>query len=96
MKVKRFNEHKSVETLVVSAFPGCGKSHLFRNKGEKKIPTDVADFIDKLKPKDAQALMTGLLSKTDKTRICRDKNELCEIYEKSEELTRYIKRLNLS
>ena len=37
MRVKRFNKHNSVETLVVSAFPGCGKSHLFRNKGEKKI-----------------------------------------------------------
>ena len=69
---------------------------LYNNKDEKKIPTDVADFIDKLKPLDAQALMKGLLSKTDKTRICKDKNELCEIYEKSEELTRYIKKLNLS
>lgn len=37
MRVKRFNKHNSAETLVVSAFPGCGKSHLFRNKGEKKI-----------------------------------------------------------
>ena len=35
MKVKKFNEHNSVDTLVVSAFPGCGKSHLFRNKGDK-------------------------------------------------------------
>lgn len=36
MKVKKFNEHNSSDTLVVSAFPGCGKSHLFRNKGDKK------------------------------------------------------------
>ena len=35
MKLKKFNEHNSVDTLVVSAFPGCGKSHLFRNKGNK-------------------------------------------------------------
>ena len=47
MKVKRFNEHKSVETLVVSAFPGCGKSHLFRNKGEKKILDSDSSTFDK-------------------------------------------------
>lgn len=69
---------------------------LYNIKDAKKIPTDVADFIDKLKPLDAQALMKGLLSKSDKTRICRTKDELCEIYEKSEEFTRYIKKLNLS
>jgi hypothetical protein len=47
MKVKRFNEHNSVETLVVSAFPGCGKSHLFRNKGEKKILDSDSSTFDK-------------------------------------------------
>ena len=47
MKVKRFNEHKSIETLVVSAFPGCGKSHLFRNKGEKKILDSDSSTFDK-------------------------------------------------
>ncbi len=47
MKVKRFNEHNSVDTLVVSAFPGCGKSHLFRNKGEKKILDSDSSTFDK-------------------------------------------------
>jgi hypothetical protein len=47
MKIKRFNEHNSVETLVVSAFPGCGKSHLFRNKGEKKILDSDSSTFDK-------------------------------------------------
>ena len=47
MKVKRFNEHISVDTLVISAFPGCGKSHLFRNKGEKKILDSDSSTFDK-------------------------------------------------
>ena len=47
MKVKRFNEHNSVDTLIVSAFPGCGKSHLFRNKGEKKILDSDSSTFDK-------------------------------------------------
>jgi len=47
MKVKKFNEHNSVETLVVSAFPGCGKSHLFRNKGDKKILDSDSSTFDK-------------------------------------------------
>lgn len=47
MKVKRFNEHNSTNTLVVSAFPGCGKSHLFRNKGDKKILDSDSSTFDK-------------------------------------------------
>jgi hypothetical protein len=47
MKVKKFNEHNSFDTLVVSAFPGCGKSHLFRNKGEKKILDSDSSTFDK-------------------------------------------------
>jgi hypothetical protein len=47
MKVKKFNEHSSVDTLVVSAFPGCGKSHLFRNKGDKKILDSDSSTFDK-------------------------------------------------
>jgi hypothetical protein len=44
MKIKKFNEH-SKATMVISAFPGCGKSHLFRNKGEKKIlETEVSNL----------------------------------------------------
>lgn len=46
MKLKRFNEH-SKTTLVVSAFPGCGKSHLFRNKGESKILDSDSSTFDK-------------------------------------------------
>ncbi len=46
MKLKRFNEH-SKTTLVVSAFPGCGKSHLFRNKGERKILDSDSSTFDK-------------------------------------------------
>ncbi len=49
MKVKRFNEHNSVDTLVVSAFPGCGKSHLFRNKGDMKILDSDSSTFDKSK-----------------------------------------------
>ena len=45
--IKKFNEHNSVDTLVVSAFPGCGKSHLFRNKGEKKILDSDSSTFDK-------------------------------------------------
>jgi len=46
MKIKKFNEHQS-DTLVVSAFPGCGKSHLFRNKGDKKILDSDSSTFDK-------------------------------------------------
>ena len=47
MKVKKFNEHNSIDTLVLSAFPGCGKSHLFRNKGDKKILDSDSSTFDK-------------------------------------------------
>ena len=47
MKIKNFNEHNSADTLVVSAFPGCGKSHLFRNKGDKKILDSDSSTFDK-------------------------------------------------
>lgn len=49
MKIKSFNEHNSVNTLVISAFPGCGKSHLFRNKGERKILDSDSSTFDKSK-----------------------------------------------
>ncbi len=45
MKINKFNEHKN--TMVVSAFPGCGKSHLFRNKGDKKILDSDSSTFDK-------------------------------------------------
>ena len=48
MKIKKFNEHNNIaNTLVVSAFPGCGKSHLFRNKGDKKILDSDSSTFDK-------------------------------------------------
>jgi hypothetical protein len=47
MKLKKFNEHSSVKTIIISAFPGCGKSHLFRNKGEKQILDSDSSKFDK-------------------------------------------------
>jgi hypothetical protein len=35
------------KTKLVSAFPGCGKSHLFRNKGEKVILDSDSSTFDK-------------------------------------------------
>jgi hypothetical protein len=46
MKIKKFNEH-SKATMVISAFPGCGKSHLFRNKGDMKILDSDSSTFDK-------------------------------------------------
>lgn len=46
MKLKRFNEHGK-QTIIISAFPGCGKSHLFRNKGEKNILDSDSSTFDK-------------------------------------------------
>lgn len=46
MKIKKFNEHSKV-TMVISAFPGCGKSHLFRNKGDMKILDSDSSTFDK-------------------------------------------------
>jgi hypothetical protein len=46
MKLKRFNEHGK-KTIIISAFPGCGKSHLFRNKGEKNILDSDSSTFDK-------------------------------------------------
>jgi hypothetical protein len=48
MRLKKFNEHISVKTtIIISAFPGCGKSHLFRNKGDKKILDSDSSKFDK-------------------------------------------------
>ena len=35
------------ETMLVSAFPGCGKSHLFKNKGNKVILDSDSSTFDK-------------------------------------------------
>ena len=43
MKIKRFNESLS-ETMVVSAFPGCGKTHLFNNTDKKILDSDSSKF----------------------------------------------------
>ncbi len=41
MKLKKYNEYNSEkETLIISAFPGCGKSHYFRENKDKIIVLD--------------------------------------------------------
>jgi hypothetical protein len=47
MRLKKFNEHNLKSTIVISAFPGCGKSHLFRNKGDKHILDSDSSKFDK-------------------------------------------------
>lgn len=38
MKLKKYNEYNShKDTLIVSAFPGCGKSHYFRGNKDKIV-----------------------------------------------------------
>lgn len=46
MKLKKYNEYNShKETLIVSAFPGCGKSHYFReNKDKIVLDSDSSKF----------------------------------------------------
>ncbi len=46
MKIKKFNEY-SKKTLVISAFPGCGKSHFFRNNKDKKVLDSDSSKFDK-------------------------------------------------
>ena len=47
MRLKKFNEHNLKSTIVISAFPGCGKSHLFRNKGDNHILDSDSSKFDK-------------------------------------------------
>ena len=47
MKIKKFNEHNMKQTLVISAFPGCGKSHLYRNQSNKVILDSDSSKFDK-------------------------------------------------
>ena len=48
MKIKTYNEHLSFrETLVISAFPGCGKSHMYRNNEDKLILDSDSSKFDK-------------------------------------------------
>jgi hypothetical protein len=44
MKIKKFNEF---DTMLISAFPGCGKSHLFRNNKEIDIIDSDSSTFDK-------------------------------------------------
>jgi hypothetical protein len=44
MKIKNFNEYS---TKVISAFPGCGKSHYFRNCGDKIVLDSDSSTFDK-------------------------------------------------
>jgi hypothetical protein len=48
MKLKMYNEYNSEKnTLVVSAFPGCGKSHYFRTNSDKTILDSDSSKFDK-------------------------------------------------
>jgi hypothetical protein len=47
MKIKKFNEHDSINTMVISAFPGCGKSHYFRNNSDKIVLDSDSSTFDK-------------------------------------------------
>jgi hypothetical protein len=47
MKIKKFNEHLVKKTLVISAFPGCGKSHFFRNNKDKEVLDSDSSKFDK-------------------------------------------------
>lgn len=49
IKIKKYTVEESKKTLVVSAFPGCGKSHMFRNKGNKIILDSDSSKFDKSK-----------------------------------------------
>lgn len=45
MKIQTYNQYKQNKTLVVSAFPGCGKSHFFReNKDKIVLDSDSSKF----------------------------------------------------
>ena len=44
MKIKNFNEHS---TKVISAFPGCGKSHYFKNCSDKIVLDSDSSTFDK-------------------------------------------------
>ncbi len=48
MKIKKFNEHFKKQTLVISAFPGCGKSHFFRNNKDKEVLDSDSSKFDKV------------------------------------------------
>lgn len=48
MIVKKYNEYNSrKDTLVVSAFPGCGKSHYFRENVDKIVLDSDSSKFDK-------------------------------------------------
>lgn len=45
--IKKFNEHFRKQTLVISAFPGCGKSHFFRNNKDMEVLDSDSSKFDK-------------------------------------------------
>lgn len=48
MKIKSYNEHLGLKkTQVISAFPGCGKSHKYRNNEDKLILDSDSSKFDK-------------------------------------------------
>ena len=44
MRIRKYNEHLREDTLVISAFPGCGKSHFFRTADGKVLDSDSSTF----------------------------------------------------
>ena len=45
--IKKFNAHFRKHTLVISAFPGCGKSHFFRNNKDMEVLDSDSSKFDK-------------------------------------------------
>jgi hypothetical protein len=46
--IKKFNDYNSIkQTSVISAFPGCGKSHYFRENKDKSILDSDSSKFDK-------------------------------------------------
>ncbi len=45
MKLKKYNDYKN--TQIISAFPGCGKSHLFKNNKDKIVLDSDSSKFDK-------------------------------------------------
>lgn len=84
MKLKKFNEHFEKQTLVISAFPGCGKSHFFReNKDKEVLDSDSSKFDKTHFPQNYIEHIKSNLGKVDIIMVSshkevRDENKLKE------------------
>ena len=47
MKLKNYTDYNTKDTLVISAFPGCGKSHFFRTNSDKIVLDSDSSKFDK-------------------------------------------------